>query len=458
MTRGEQIRLTFLLALPSIFAQLSSCLMSCIDAAMVGALGSAQAAAVGLVSTTTWIFGSFCYANSSGFSVQMAHKCGSRDFCAARSVFRLGIRSVLVFSIGLAILGLAISRALPRWLGGEEILWEDASAYFAVYAAFLPILQIENFCVMALVASGNTRVSGLASIVMCLLDVVFNYIFIYILGLGVTGAAIGTGLAILCAGIFLMYYVLCRSRELGTTRDRPEEDEAPAGVDGGRFSRPAAVSVLGNALKISSPLWLQNIVTRGAYIIATVLIAPLGTVAVAANTFAIIAEGFCYLPGYGMQDAATSLVGQSLGSGKTDLARGFARISIFSGAAMMGALAIVMWVGAPAIMDLLSNDPEVIGLGARCLRIEAWAEILYGVSIVAYGCCVGAGDTLAPSLINLLCMWFVRIGLSMVLIPRFGLEGYWTAMAIELCLKGVIFAVWIKSGRWLHSGLFAKVK
>ena len=70
MTRGEQIRLTFLLALPSIFAQLSSCLMSYIDAAMVGALGSAQAAAVGLVSTTTWIFGSFCYANSSGFSVR----------------------------------------------------------------------------------------------------------------------------------------------------------------------------------------------------------------------------------------------------------------------------------------------------------------------------------------------------------------------------------------------------
>lgn len=114
MTRGEQIRLTFLLALPSIFAQLSSCLMSYIDAAMVGALGSAQAAAVGLVSTTTWIFGSFCYANSSGFSVQMAHKCGSKDFAAARAVFRLGIRSVFLFSLALAALGLAISQALPR--------------------------------------------------------------------------------------------------------------------------------------------------------------------------------------------------------------------------------------------------------------------------------------------------------------------------------------------------------
>ena len=486
MTRGEQIRLTFLLALPSIFAQLSSCLMSYIDAAMVGALGSAQAAAVGLVSTTTWIFGSFCYANSSGFSVQMAHKCGSKDFAAARAVFRLGIRSVFLFSLALAALGLAISQALPRWLGGEELLWKDASAYFAIYAAFLPVLQVENFCVMSLVASGNTKISGLASIAMCLLDVVFNYIFIYMLGLGVAGAAIGTGLAILCAGVFLLYYILCRSRELGVrgrsgardsgSQDGIEDAGSREGCTGGcgggdccpeagegssaeqRFSRPSVELVLSNALKITAPLWLQNLVSRGAYIIATVLIAPLGTIAVAANSFAIIAEGFCYLPGYGMQDAATSLVGQSLGAKKPELARGFARISIFSGAAMMGALALIMWITAPAIMGMLSSDPEVIGLGARCLRIEAWAEILYGVSIVAYGCCVGAGDTLVPSLINLICMWAVRIGLSLLLIPHFGLEGYWIAMATELCLKGLIFAARIRSGRWMRSGLFAKVR
>ena len=457
MTRGEQIRLTFLLALPSIFAQLSSCLMSYIDAAMVGALGSAQAAAVGLVSTTTWIFGSFCYANSSGFSVQMAHKCGSKDFAAARAVFRLGIRSVFLFSLALAALGLAISQALPRWLGGEELLWKDASAYFAVYAAFLPVLQVENFCVMSLVASGNTKISGLASIAMCLLDVVFNYIFIYMLGLGVAGAAIGTGLAILCAGAFLLYYILCRSRELGV-RGRSGADAVEGSTAEQRFSRPSVELVLSNALKITAPLWLQNLVSRGAYIIATVLIAPLGTIAVAANSFAIIAEGFCYLPGYGMQDAATSLVGQSLGAKKPELARGFARISIFSGAAMMGALAVIMWITAPAVMGMLSSDPEVISLGARCLRIEAWAEILYGVSIVAYGCCVGAGDTLVPSLINLICMWAVRIGLSLLLIPRFGLEGYWIAMAAELCLKGLIFAARIRSGRWMRSGLFAKVR
>ena len=118
-----------------------------------------------------------------------------------------------------------------------------------------------------------------------------------------------------------------------------------------------------------------------------------------------------------------------------------------SGAAMMTLLAVLMWSFAPQVMGLLSQDPEVISLGARCLRIEAWAELLYGVSIVAYGCCVGAGDTLVPSAINLLSMWVIRLGLALILIPRYGLEGYWFAMATELSIKGVIFAVRIARGR-----------
>ena len=118
LSGGERFKLTLLLAWPSILAQLSMCLMSYIDAAMVGRLGSAQAAAIGLVSTTTWIFGSFCYANSSGFSVQIAHRCGAKDFAGARRLFRHGIWITLAVSMLLALLAVAIHRALPRWLGG----------------------------------------------------------------------------------------------------------------------------------------------------------------------------------------------------------------------------------------------------------------------------------------------------------------------------------------------------
>lgn len=450
MSGREQFKLTLLLAFPSIMAQLSMCLMSYIDAAMVGRLGSAEAAAIGLVSTSTWILGSFCYANSSGFSVQIAHRCGARDFRGASVIFRRGLAAVLAVSVLLSLLGVSLSARLPSWLGGSPEICGDASAYFRIYSMFLPAYQLSVFCQSSLVASGNTKIPSITSISMCLLDVLFNYIFIFLLDMGVAGAAIGTGLAMLCAGLFLAGYVFSSSRELGGRKLMNEADKAEP-------VRPCASrDIYRNAFGISWPLWIQNLVSRGAYIAATVIVAPLGTIAIAANSFAIIAEGFCYLPGYGMQDAATSLVGQSLGARRRDMARRFARITIATGSAMMTALAVLMWVFAYQIMGMMSHDPAVIELGARCLRIEAWAELLYGVSIVAYGCCVGAGDTLVPSAINLLSMWVVRLGLAMLLIPHIGLLGYWTAMAVELCIKGVIFAVRIYRGKWMDTRLTAE--
>ena len=452
--RGEQFRLTFLLAWPSILAQLAMCLMSYIDAAMVGRLGSAQAAAIGLVSSTTWIFGSFCYSNSSGFSVQVAHRCGAKDFAGARRIFRHGIFVAVGLSLLLAALAVSIHGALPRWLGGTPEILADASVYFLIYALFLPVMQLAIFCEASLIASGNAKVSGITSIAMCVLDVAFNYLFIFVLGLGVKGAALGTGLATLCAGGFLLWYATCRCPELRQAGSwvRP----ARRILGGIRTQKAGALDaeqkdIFKRAFGISWPLWLQNLVTRGAYIAATVLVAPLGTVAIAANSFGIIAEGFCYLPGYGMQDAATTLVGQSLGAKRPDMARRFAWLTIGSGAAMMTFLAVLMWAFAPQIMGLLSPDAEVITLGAKCLRIQAWAELLFGVSIVAYGCCVGAGDTLVPSAINLLSMWVIRLGIALLLIPRFGLEGYWIAMATELCVKGLVFAVRIGRGRWMKT-------
>lgn len=446
MGTADQFKLTLLLALPAILAQLSMCLMSYIDAAMVGRLGSAPAAAVGLVSTSTWILGGFCYANNSGFSVQIAHRCGARDFAGARKIFHRGLLSVSALSIVLALAGLAVSGALPGWLGGSADINSDASDYFRVYSLFLPVFQIAIFCEASLIASGNMKIPSITSMAMCLLDMLFNYIFIFVLGLGVKGAAIGTGLATLCAGAFLLIYVFTRSEEL-----------KQKGLDCGSTKEEAG-QIYGRAFNISWPLWLQNLVTRGAYVAATVIVAPLGTVAIAANSFAVIAEGFCYLPGYGMQDAATTLVGQSLGARRKDMARSFAKVTIATGASMMTLLAVLMWAFAPQIMMLMSQDPEVIALGASCLRIEAWAELLFGVSIVAYGCCVGAGDTLVPSAINLLSMWVVRLGLALILIPHLGLEGYWIAMATELSLKGIIFAFRIRGDRWMKTRLTESVQ
>jgi len=101
-------------------------------------------------------------------------------------------------------------------------------------------------------------------------------------------------------------------------------------------------------------------------------------------------------------------------------------------------------------MLLLTPDMEVVKLGAQVLRIEAFAETLYAVSIVGYGVCVGAGETKVPTCLNLISAWVVRIGLALILTPKLGLKGYWIAMCIELNVRGILFLLYVKSGRWLR--------
>jgi len=234
----------------------------------------------------------------------------------------------------------------------------------------------------------------------------------------------------------MLYFVTVRSPELNLLQDK------------GLF-RPTR-PVLDKALGIGGPMALQNILIRGGYIASTIIVAPLGTIAIAANSFAITAESFCYMPGYGIADASTALVGQSVGANRKELAKRFAWITTLTAMVIMGFLAILMYIFAPQLMGLLTPDGEVIGLGARVLRIEAFAELGYAASIVAYGAFVGAGDTKWPSVMNFTSMWIVRIIPAIFLVKAYGLVGFWIAMAGELTFRGTIFLIRLARGKWLH--------
>ena len=436
LTGRQQLRLCLMLSYPAIIAQLSSVLMQYIDTSMVGHLGAAQGASIGLVSTCLWLLMGFCGAWSSGFSVQVAHLIGANDFRTAREVLRQALVSALAFSGCMALAGMALAGPLPHWLGGSPEILSDATKYFFIVALCMPFMQIDWLCASMLQVSGNMKVPSYLNIGMCVLDVVFNYLFIYVLDLGVMGAAMGTGLAEIITALAMLYFTVVRSPELNLRQDR------------GSF-RPTG-KVLGKALDISGPMALQNLLMRRGYIAATVIVAPLGTIAIAANSFAITAESFCYMPGYGIADAATALVGQSVGAGRKELARRFAWINTCMGMAIMGLLAILMYAFAPQLMGMLTPDGEVIALGARVLRIEAFAELGYAASLVAYGAFVGAGDTKWPSAMNFCSMWLVRIVPAIFITRHYGLVGFWYCMAVELTFRGVIFLLRLARGRWLR--------
>ena len=436
----QRLHLTLMLSLPAMLAQLSSILMQYIDATMVGRLGADDSASIGLVSTSLWLFWGICSAMTSGYSVQVAHKIGAKNFAGARQVLRQGIVSALIFSVGVAIIGVAIALPLPFWLGGEEQICAKASLYFVVFVAALPLLTLNYLAGGILRCAGNMKVPSAAGVAMCVLDLVFNFLLIFPshyfqiggmqltlpgAGLGVLGAALGTVAAEAVCAAFLMWYVCFRQPELRLKGEK------------GSF-RPTA-PVTREAVKIAVPMTVEHAVICGAQIAITMIVAPLGVVAIAANAFAVTAESLCYMPGYGVGEAATALVGQCHGAKRDALKRQFGYMAVGLGMAIMTGMGVLMFIFAPEIMEFITPVKAISALGAEVLRIEAWAEPMFAASIVAYGVFVGAGKTTVPAIMNFGSIWAVRLPLAWWLSHSLGLQGVWIAMCVELMFRGIIF-------------------
>ena len=434
MSRNEKLRLIVQLSVPSILAQISATVMFFIDASMVGHLGAKASAAIGLVETTGWLMGGLASAANMGFSVQVAHFIGANDREGARRVLRQSLVCCLIWSIAISLVALAISLPLPYWLGGSEEIARDASLYFAIIGLCGIFFQMEGLAGSMLKCSGNMKIPSVLNIGMCVMDVCFNYVFIYLLDLGVMGAAIGTGLAELVTAALMLYFLLIRSDMLHL-KGRP-----------GSF-RPRRDTV-GTAFKIGAPMGLQHMLMGGAQIVSTLIVAPLGTVAIAAHSLAITVESLCYMPGYGIAEAATTLVGQGIGAGQRLLTRSLANMSVALGIVVMTVMGVLMWLFAPQLMTIMSPVEEVIALGTQVLRIEAWAEPMFAAAIVCNGVFIGAGDTLKPAIMSLAAMWGVRLTLAWMLAKDYGLKGVWIAMAIELTFRGLMFLTRLFTGKW----------
>ena len=435
MSLRQKLRLIVLLSVPSMIAQLSSVVMQMIDAAMLGHLSTNEAASVGLVSTTIWLFGGFCSAVASGFSVQVAHHVGANDQAGARRVIRQGMVTVGCFAAIMTLIGILIAPILPVWLDAKEEIRAGATEYLTIVCCALPVLAMDMLAAGSLRCSGNIKIPSMLNTMMCFLDVVFNYIFIFQFHMGILGAAYGTFLAYFITTICMLYALVVKDKMLRFSLDN---------IQNFKLTKMTLLK----AFKIGSPIGLERGVMCGAQIAITGIIAPLGNVAIAANMFGIEVEGLCYMPGYGVAEAATTLVGQSKGAKREDLMRSFAWIAMALGMSIMAVMGIIMWIFAPEMMAIITPEADVIALGTEVLRIEAWAEPGFAAAIVAYGLFVGAGKTLVPSIMNVASIWIVRLTLATILAPVLGLKGVWIAMAIELCWRGTSFIIKLTRRGW----------
>ena len=370
----------------------------------------------------------------------------------SRTVFvpEAGVIGGLLLAAGLAAaaFGIGISGHLPGWLGADVSLQANASAYFAIWSAALPFTMAMGMYTSMLRASGDALTPGLISVLVCVLDAIFNFflinptrtlwgITVWGAGLGVPGAALGTALATVVGGLLALCILLFREGPLCIHKP------------GSWKITRACIRNLG---KVGVPLAAERAALSSAQVLQVRIVSQLGTVAIAANSLGVSAEGLCYMAGYGIQGAAIALIGQAVGAHRKDMAKRFAWLCTLMGMGIMTLTGAGLFAFAPALMSIFTADAAVIALGARVLRIEAFAEPMFGASIVASGAMQGAGDSTACFVLNLVSMWGIRLTLAFLLAPRFGLVGVWGAMCCELSIRGLLFLIRLARGKWLEKG------
>lgn len=454
MRQGETIPLrdtagvVLMLSIPSILEQIVVTAMEYIDAAMVGHIGAEATAAIGIVSSSTWLLHGILVGLYNAFSIQIAQYLGADRQQDARGVLRQAMLFNLAAGLAAAAFGIGISGHLPGWLGADVSLQANASAYFAIWSAALPFTMAMGMYTSMLRASGDALTPGLISVLVCVLDAIFNFflinptrtlwgITVWGAGLGVPGAALGTALATVVGGLLALCILLFREGPLCIHKP------------GSWKITRACIRNLG---KVGVPLAAERAALSSAQVLQVRIVSQLGTVAIAANSLGVSAEGLCYMAGYGIQGAAIALIGQAVGAHRKDMAKRFAWLCTLMGMGIMTLTGAGLFAFAPALMSIFTADAAVIALGARVLRIEAFAEPMFGASIVASGAMQGAGDSTACFVLNLVSMWGIRLTLAFLLAPRLGLMGVWGAMCCELSIRGLLFLTRLARGKWLEKG------
>jgi len=478
MRQGETIpsrqtaQVALALSIPSILEQLVVTAMGYIDAAMVGHIGAEATASIGIVSSSTWLLHGVLVGLYTALSIQIAQYLGADRQDDARSVLRQAMLFNVILGVGAALFGLGISPFLPGWLGADPSLRANSTAYFAIWSAALPFTMAMGLYLSILRAAGNALTASLISVLVCVLDAIFNFflinptrtlwgITVWGAGLGVPGAALGTALATVVGGLLALAILLLREGPLCIRKPAPWRitrsclrnllREGPLCI---RKPAPWRItrSCLRNLLWVGGPLAGERAAISLAQVVLVRIVAGLGTVAIAANSLAVNAEGLCYMAGYGIQSAAVTLIGQAVGANRKDMAKRFAWLCTGLGMGVMALSGVGLWIFAPALMSLFTTDAAVIALGAQVLRIEAWAEPMFGASIVASGAMQGAGDSTSCFVLNIFSMWCIRLTLAFLLAPRLGLMGVWGAMCCELSIRGLLFLIRLARGKWLEKG------
>jgi len=429
------------LAWPAVVQGLLSTVVLFTDRLLLGHLSEDALGSMQISGPLIWSVFSVCGAFGSGIVAVVGRAVGAGEADRARRTVRVSLAFAALLGLAVAVAGVLLRAPLGLLMAGSDPasqpVRELANTFMGVLFLAAPFQLLGAAAMTALQAGGDTRTPMRVSIAAGFLNLLVSWALLFgklgLPALGIAGSALGSVTAYVVHAAVLLWVL---SRRRGPVSLRP----APGPL----------LPALRPVLRVSGPTLGEKLIFHTGFLIFAGIVGHLGQTAMAANQGLLAIESLGYIGASGFGVAAGALVAQKLGAGRTEDAARVGWVSAALGAAALGTVSL-LFVAVPArLVGAFSQDPEVLALGVRCLRVAAVAQPLMALT-EALSCSLrGAGDTRSPMAVALVgpvgvrlaACWFLAVHLDM------GLLGIWIGTTLDWAVRtGALAVVWGR-GRW----------
>lgn len=429
------------IAWPSLLELMLTQLASMVDMIMVGRLGASALTAVGLTTQPKFLIIAILTSINVGTTALVARNKGRGKQEQANLVLRQAILVNIFISISISIIMFIVAEPIIKFMGATDALsLKEGTEYLKIQMFGILALGLTGTITAALRGAGNSKTAMIYNLIGNLVNVVFNYALIYgnfgFPELGVAGASLATVI-----GQFAAFFMACIAvtGHRNYVRFRFKDGIKPN------------LKMMGEISDIGIPALIEQIVMRIGLIAYAKTVASLGTLAFAVHNVCMNIQALSFMNGQAFAVSATSLVGQSLGKKRADMAKLYAVRSRRTGTLVSIVLMILFFVFPKQIISLYNSDPEIVNLGARILIMVSIIQIPQGSQFIISGILRGAGDTKATAMIITVTTLFLRPVLAVIMINVFhmGLEGAWIALIADQLLRSLLVLLRFSSGKWI---------
>ena len=444
---GELYKDIVRIAWPSFIELLLTQLASMVDMMMVGSIGgtaNSQAgvqalSAVGLTTQPKFLLMTAFIAMNTGVTALVARYKGKNDKENANLIVRQGLMFTFIATIILSILGIIFARPMVIFMGStEEIVTEWATRYLQIQMAGFLTMALTSTITASLRAVGDSRTCMIYNLIANIVNVFFNWLLIYgNLGfpeLGVAGASLATVIGQFVAFVMALAVIIKGNGFLKL--------EFKLGFKPNK-------EALGNMINIGFPAMVEQLLMRVGVIIFAKTIATLGTAAYATHQVCMNILALSFMTGQAFAVSATTLVGQSLGKRRSDMAQAYCSKTRTVGLISAMVLFVIFILFGKNIVALYNSDPGIIETGGKIMYFVAFLQPFQTSQFITAGGLRGAGDTRSTAIITFITILLMRPVLAILFVRMgTGLYGAWLAFLSDQLVRSLLVLLRYNSGKW----------